>query len=166
MSQVERDYYMNLLKKMIIAISILNLISLGSCNNLPEENQNWVIVTKKQSEETGMASWLVNRDGFWTPSAEDILKLEERLAAYLSQNSIYFFQQPPVWERLDEYYRQYIGLTRGGKKIIYGNFFCDPMGLDWQETFVAVEDGGDCYFQVEYDVEGRFFIKLMVNGVS
>ncbi len=157
---------MNLSRKRIVAISILLLISLGSCNNLPEKNQDWVIVTKKQSEETGMASWLVNREGFWTPSAEDILKLEEGLAAYLSQNSSYFFLQPPVWESLEDYQRQYIGLERGGIQIIYGNFFCDSLGLDWQETFVVVEDGGDCYFQVEYNVESGFFIKLIVNGVS
>jgi hypothetical protein len=165
MSHVERDY-MNFPKKRIIAICILLLISLGSCSNLPEENQNWVIITKNQSEKTGMASWLVNRDSFWTPSAEDILQLEESLTEYLSQNSIYFIQQPPVWERLDEYHRQYVGLERGGKKIIYGNFFCDSMGLDWRETFIVVIDGGECYFQIEYDVEDMIFIMLMVNGVS
>ncbi len=166
MGQVERENYMNLPKKMIIVLGIFLSIALGSCNNLTEENQDWVIVTKKQSEETGMASWLVNRDGFWTPSPDDILKLEETLVAYLSKKSSYFYQQPPVWERLDEYQRQYVGLERDGKQIIYGNFFCDSMSLDWQKTFVVVIDGGDCYFQVEYDVEGGLFIMLAVNGVS
>jgi len=157
---------MNWLIKMIIAINILLMISLGSCNNLPEGNQNWMIVTKKQADETGMASWLVRSDGFWIPSADEIIKLEEDLTGYLSQNSSYFFSQPPAWERLDEYQRQYVGLERESKQIIYGNFFCDNLGLDWQETFVVVDDGGDCYFQVEYDMESGLFIMLMVNGVS
>jgi hypothetical protein len=71
-----------------------------------------------------------------------------------------------VWERLDEYQRQYIGLERNGKQIIYGNYFCDNMGKNWRSEIVFVLDGGDCYFQVEYDVESGTFTKLLVNGES
>ena len=168
-----------------LAIGILLLINLAACDALPDDkppvdipltataksptavaNQNWVIVTKEQAEETGIASWLVESDGFWAPSADDIFKLEEGLAEYLSQNSSYFYRQPPVWERLDEYQRQYIGLERGGRQIIYGNFFCNNLGMDWRKKLVIVDDGGDCFFQIEYDVESEVFIKLLVNGVS
>ena len=69
-----------------------------------------------------------------------------------------------MWERLDEYQRQYIGLERGGKEIIYGNFFCDNGGVDWRQKFLFMIDGGECYFQVEYDVESGLFIKLRING--
>jgi hypothetical protein len=169
-----------------LAIVILLFINLAACSALPDDkppvdisstatpnnlesptggvNQNWVIVTRKQAEE--IASWLGGSGGFWTPSADDIFKLEERLAEYLSQNSSYFYRQPPVWEQLDEYQRQYIGLERGDRQIIYGNFFCNNLGMDWRQKLVIVEDGGDCYFQVEYDVESEVFIKLLVNGVS
>ena len=162
------------------------LISLVSCSILPDEkmsfdipstatpnslesptveaNQSWVIVTKEQAEE--IASWLGGSGGFWTPSADDIFKLEEGLAEYLSQNSSYFYRQPPVWEQFDEYQRQYIGLERGGRQIIYGNFFCNNLGMDWRKKLVIVDDGGDCYFQVEYNVEDGAFIMLIVNGVS
>jgi len=127
-------------------------------------DQNWVIITKKHAEETGVSSWLVESDGFWTPSVDDILKLEGKIAGYLSQNSSYFYHQPPVWERLDEYQRQYVGLEREGRLIIYGNYFCNSGGVDWQQKLVVVIDGGECFFQVEYDVESGFFIKLLVNG--
>lgn len=179
---------MNLINKFKIAIGILLLIILVSCNAGPGEkssvetpvtattrtlesptlevNQNWMIVTKEQAEETGIASWLVESDGFWTPSEDDIFKLEEGLAEYLSQNSSYFFSQPPAWERLNEYQRQFIGLERGGRQIIYGNYFCNSGGVNWWEKLVIVEDGGDCFFQIEYDVESEMFIKLLVNGVS
>jgi len=86
---------MNLRNKLNLAMGILLLIFLVSCSTLPlesptvEVNQNWVIVTKEQAEE--IASWLGGSGGFWTPSADDIFKLEERLAEYLSQNSSYFF---------------------------------------------------------------------------
>jgi hypothetical protein len=48
--------------------------------------------------------------------------------------------------------------------LILGNFFCDSAGVDWRENLVSIEDGGDCYFQVEYDVDRGFFILLLVNG--
>lgn len=127
------------------------------------ENQYWVIFTQERAEEMGIAPWLVKADDFWTPSADDILKLEEGLAEYLSRNSGAFSSQPPAWERLDEYRRQYLGYEIGGKKIIYGNFFCSQED-QWRGELILVMDGGDCYFQVEYDVASREFIKLLVNG--
>jgi hypothetical protein len=166
-----------------LVIGIVLLINLAACDALsgdkppvdipltvPAEsptavaNQNWVIVTKEQAEE--IASWLGGSGGFWTPSVDDIIKLEEKIAEHLSQNSSQFYSQPPVWERLDEYQRQYIGLERGDRQIIYGNYFCNNGGVNWREKLVVVDDGGDCFFQVEYDVEGEVFIKLLVNGVS
>lgn len=168
--QVEGWYEMKLWKKLNLAMGILLLISLVSCSDPPlesptlEVDQNWVIVTREQAEGMGVASWLVGSGNFWTPSVDDILKLEEKIAEYLSQNSNQFYRQPTVWERLDEYQRQFIGLERGGRQIIYGNFFCNNIGMDWRKILVIVDDGGDCYFQVEYDVESGLFIKLMVNG--
>jgi hypothetical protein len=164
-------------------ISILFLLNMIACSVLSGENpsvdspptkpsqsppvtddQNWVIFTEEQAEEMELASWLVDSDGFWTPSVDDILNLEEKIVEYLSQNSSYFYRQPPVWERLHEYQRQYIGLERGGRKIIYGNYFCNSGGVDWQQKLVIVIDGGECFFQIEYDVESELFIKLLVNG--
>ena len=113
-----------------------------------------------------IGSWLAESDGLWTPSVDDILKLEEILPEYLSQNSSQFYRQPPVWQRLDEYQRQYIGLERGEKQIIYGNYFCNNSGVDWQQNLVLVEDGGECFFHVEFDVDSGEFIKLRVNGES
>ena len=168
-----------------LVIGMLLLINLAACNTLPRDkppvdipltateesptavaNQSWMIVTEEYAEEKGIASWLAEGDGYWTPSEDDILKLEEKIGEYLSQNPSQFYRQPPVWERLDEYQRQYIGIERGDKQIIYGNYFCDSGRVNWREELVIVEDGGDCFFQIEYDVESEVFIKLLVNGVS
>jgi len=171
-----------------LAIGILLLIGLTSCNVLPGEkppidtppaataesresptameNRNWVIITKERAVELGIASWLLESDGFWTPSVDDIEKLEGEITEYLSQNPDEFYRQPPVWQRFDEYQRQYIGLERGGRQIIYGNYFCNSGSVNWRQDLVVVEDGGDCFFQVEYDVESGLFIKLLVNGES
>ena len=44
-----------------------------------------------------------------------------------------------------------------------GNYFCSDEA-NWRQELVMVIDGGECYFQVEYDVEGGLFTKLLVNG--
>ena len=51
-------------------------------------------------------------------------------------------------------------------QIIFGNFFCSYQGFDWQTNLLFVEDGGDCFFQVEYDVSNGAFIAIWVNGES
>ena len=129
---------------------------------------NWVIFSAKQAGkiQEEIASWLFDSESYWTPSADEISEIEDEIAGYLDQNSKEFYWEPPVWERLDEYQRQYIGLMRGGKRIIYGNYFCDSGKQNWRQDFVFAIDGGECYFQVEYDVESGLFIKLRVNGES
>lgn len=179
---------MKIRNKINLATVILILINTISCTTLPDgkptveisptatvkrlenptalSNQNWVIFPKERSEEMGVASWLVESDELWTPTEDEILRLEGEIAGYLSQNSNLFYHQPPVWQRLDEYQRQYIGFERGGAQFIYGNYFCNNLGIKWREELVIVEDGGECYFQVEYDVESGLFIELRVNGES
>jgi len=119
-----------------LVIGILLLINLAACDALPGDkppvdipltatadsptavtNQNWVVISKERAEEMRVASWLVEGVGYWTPSEDNILKLEEKIGEYLSQNPSQFYRQPPVWERLDEYQRQYIGLERTGRRL-------------------------------------------------
>ena len=90
--------------------------------------------------------------------------IEGGLAEYLRQNSNGFNRQPPVWEQLDNYQHQYIGYEKNGKRIIYGNYFCDNLGKDWKQEIVMVLDGGDCFFKVEYDVDSGEFVRLRVYG--
>jgi hypothetical protein len=115
----------------------------------------------------GIGTWLSSdKDfgGYWTPTDEDILSLEGKLESFLRQNAESFRRQPPVWEQLDNYKRQYVGLTIKGKPVIYGNFFCTDTGLDWKEEWIFVLDGGDCFFQLQFDVESGTLTALMVNG--
>lgn len=130
-------------------------------------SKSWVIFPEGRAEEMGLGSWVASAadfGGYWTPSEEDVLKLEGQLAAFLSQNSTAFQRQPPVWEQLENYKRQYAGVTIQGRRVIYGNFFCSEDGMDWKEDWVFVLDGGDCYFQLQFDVESGTFSKLTVNG--
>ena len=131
----------------------------------------WVIFPAEQAREQGIGEWFVQNGQtaeYWTPSEDDILELENRLSSYLQQtNSDRFDQQKtPIWERLDEYNRQYIGIILDGKQVIYANYFCDSLETDWKDDFVFVLDGGDCFFQFKYDVDSAEFFDLQVNGVA
>ena len=136
----------------------------------PISGQGWVIFSSEYAEETmHRGAWLAqNRtvDGYWAPSADDIKELEKNLVEYLRQNADEFNQQPPVWERLDEYQRQYIGVISNKDKIIYGSYFCSNSGLPWQQELLEFSDGGECYFQILYDKDRGQFIVLRVNGES
>jgi hypothetical protein len=125
--------------------------------------------------------------GFWTPSLPEIMKMEERLPTYLREQLDAAPAsrrgargrgaagrrvapeppppaKPPLWKRAFAYKRQYVGLVKAGRHVIWGNFFCTPPRADWRHEPAMVDDGGDCYFQVEYDVDTGRFSGLMVNG--
>jgi hypothetical protein len=103
---------------------------------------------------------------YWTPAQEDVQPLEERLAAFVQKAAP--ARSPELWKKLDGYKRQYVGLVLAGRKVIYANFVCTSVVEEsfpnWQSQPVQVDDGGDCFFQVDYDVESGEFSNLMVHG--
>lgn len=130
-----------------------------------------VIFTADQAEEMGLDSWVGSGlpfDGYWTPTEADVLALEDGVEAYLDSRGEQFYdRQPPVEEWLPEFGRQYVGIVENGRQIIYANYFCDTDSFSyWQEDLVLVLDGGDCYFQLYYDVAANEHYGLMVNGMA
>lgn len=148
----------------IVFLSILMVLVVG-CT--PSPNPLWTIFTDAQAEQMGIGSWVASDaefGGYWTPAEEDIQALEGKLDSFLRENAELFSRQPPVWEQLSDYQRQYAGVIINDKRVIYGNFFCTETGVDWREEWVFVLDGGDCFFQLQFDVETKIFIGLTVNG--
>lgn len=160
-----------LIKRLFLFLSFSLAVQLVACSSSaqPIQGKQWVIFPAEQAGEQGLGEWLLANGQtveYWTPSESDILALEDGLAAYLQNSSNHFYEETPVWERLSEYNRQYIGMVLDGKKIIYANYFCDSVETDWRKDFVFVLDGGDCFFQFKYDVDGTEFFDLQVNGVA
>ncbi|HKU52107.1 MAG TPA: hypothetical protein VJQ25_06555 [Nitrospira sp.] len=156
---------------LILFSIILTLHSVAACsaNAQPLQGERWVIFPAKEAKAQSLGDWLATNGQtaeYWTPSEDNVLALENGLGSYLEQsNSESFNQQPlPIWERLDEYNRQYIGILLDNKKVIYANYFCDSSQIDWRKDFVFVMDGGDCFFQFKYDVDSAEFFDLQVNG--
>ena len=132
------------------------------------QGEHWTIFPEQQARKLGVAGWVTTSGhtaDYWTPAQESVFALEDGVAVFLQENSDRFYEQgTPVWERLDEYNRQYIGLTVDGRKFIYANFFCDDAAKDWRKDFVLVMDGGSCFFQFKYDPRKGEFFDLRVNG--
>lgn len=99
---------------------------------------------------------------FWEPSRDDVMRFEEGIADYLREARDP--RSPELWRKLGDYKRQYVGLIEDGRKVIYANFFCTAFEKDWMSSPIAVEDGGDCFFQIKYEIEARRYRDLYING--
>lgn len=102
--------------------------------------------------------------GYWTPVESDVRAFEAGLVAFLQEAAP--AASPDLWQKQQTYKRQYAGLIREGRRLIYASFFCDTMGEEWRRSPLFVADGGDCFFQLSYDAERKTYADLMINGES
>ena len=99
----------------------------------------------------------------WETTADDVAALEAALPAFLAGAD--HPRIDSITQRLAEYGRQYVGVEIDGEQRIFVNFFCDPAGFEnWRTVPVVVEDGGACYFQVEFVPATGAFVRFTVNG--
>lgn len=121
----------------------------------------------RQAPAPGEAAWL--------PSAEDVLALEAALPAALRPRPELremHYPGDPDWARApDGWRRQYVGIVRGGRRFIYGNFLpkrpeegVEFGAADWRSVPIPVCDGGPVFFGVEYDVDAGRFTQIAFNG--
>jgi hypothetical protein len=114
-------------------------------------------------------------EGRWTPEAADIARLEAALPAAVRDRAEIrrsHYRPDPDWARVPEgWRRQYVGLVRGGRRFIYGNFFPrrDAVAVafpipDWRTEPSQICDGGAVFFGAEYDVEAGGFTQIAFNG--
>jgi hypothetical protein len=156
-----------------IHLSVIGLalaLSITGCNLTitpppqPATNPNGVIFSVEQTQANLDVVWPAPT-GVWLPSAADVAKLEAELPAFLqSAESEWLKPDPPIWERVPDYMRQYLGIVENGEEVIYANFFCSIDDMDWHNEFVFVLDGGDCFFSVKYNPQTGEFFDLSVNG--
>jgi hypothetical protein len=155
--------------KQVSMFVLAALLLLTSCSAPAQtiQGEHWVIFSETLAEEQQLGTSFLFGDEpieYWTPSEQDVIAIENGLVAYLEQNAERFYVRDiPVWERLDDYNRQYVGVIIDNRRIVYANYFCDSV-VDWEKEFVIVMDGGDCFFQFQFDVDTAEFFELQVNG--
>lgn len=119
----------------------------------------------------------VNPVEFWSPSAEDIARMEaQMLPALLTYEQLsdgVGYPARPLEEALPDYGRHYFGyFNTDGEAVIYASFFCNASVEQLLEEARLLEEGslfvggGDCYFQIHYNTDTDEYFGLSVNGVS
>jgi hypothetical protein len=126
-----------------------------------EEFEGVIIPREKAGDFMKAFSGLAEKEA-WTPGRDSVIKLEERIESYLKKAAAQ--RSPNLWSKLKKYKRQYVGVMRNGRKVIFANFFCDAFDADWKTNPVAVDDGGDCFFNLLYDPGSSAFSDLQING--
>jgi hypothetical protein len=118
-------------------------------------------------------------EGVWTPSAEDIARLEPTLFSLVNDELRREGDQYGP-RTAASYYRQYGGLIVGGRRIIYINGVVNleqrmiamseitrnHRSLDWRTQTFLLCDGGTTTFGVEYDVATHSFQNFQFNGYA
>lgn len=103
-------------------------------------------------------------EGFWPPTAQDIQQLESILPRFLAAQHLR--DGAPLNLRRTQslnYYKQYAGFLRNGRKMIYLNASSE-ISTTWLQEATIVCDGGEAFFGVEYDVESGQWSDFQFNG--
>ncbi len=116
---------------------------------------------------------------YWTPAKEDVLKAEAALYNYLKTETPKLIapnayedygikDYGKIWEQLDFYKRQYVGIVINNRKKIFFNCFATwvIVGDEWKNepTFPDVQGGGIYLFQLSYDITTNSFEKLYIKN--
>jgi hypothetical protein len=98
--------------------------------------------------------------GHFTPTEAEARKFEAGLVAFLAKARPP--EDPDLARKAGRYVRQYTGGARDGRRFLFVTFACreDP---GWGERLVDINDGGSCYFDVEYDLDASAYTHVMVH---
>ena len=126
--------------------------------------------------------WLLKNYGYetWTPGKDDILIIEN-VIDHAIENDEFDFLEEPVKKYVDGYYKQYIPyINKEGDRVILLNALCELFEappsheeanqewkkIDWKNEYIAVDDGGWCYWHVTINVDKQEYEDFVVNGVG
>jgi hypothetical protein len=145
----------------IIIFTILFILT------LPAYAENFVVLPKEHARTIlGQCSRSApSYEGEWTPTKEQIDKLEANLDKLNKLVSNECCGNGKIEGKASDYTRQYVGIISNGKKLIYIN----ALGADLKVSInspAIVCDGGKSFWGAVYDPETGVFSQLAFNGVA
>lgn len=101
--------------------------------------------------------------GGWAPKRIDAERASDGVPAFLQATA------PKIAPKFSGYYGQIWGVTEKGIKTIRLSFSCSKEAFDvdkpgWTQQAIEVDDGGDCFFQVDFDPATSTYSRFRVNG--
>ena len=150
--------------KLLLVILVLGVAGCDRFEfDIPEPDahlRQQVIFSARSAEEQNLGIVTGESvDSYWTPSEFDVNAMFVALIQHLQATG-----ETEIRENYDTYQHQHFGYVVDGRQYIYGNYFCNDFGMDWQSSFISVNDGGDCFFQAIYDISANEIIELFING--
>jgi len=90
-----------------------------------------------------------------------LVSIVSLLTRYKKANP-YFRDECNIAKSLATYKRQYVGIQKGGERIIIVYFLLDPY-KEWQKKVSIIVDGGCSYFSLEYFIKLKSVKNLYIN---
>ena len=95
------------------------------------------------------------------PSRSNISDMEKRLPDFLQHHTA-------LKRSITEDYKQYVGITRAGRRLVFLSAFSIPPGASpvrgWQSKPIIWGGGGDTVWCIQYDPQQKLFEGFQVNG--
>jgi len=149
---------------MYLSVLVLSTIVLGACQLIQApsviKGADFVGVIFPASTAGPL---YVGETGFWTPTPTDVQALESGLENFLTAANDPRLDTE-LFTRLPTYTRQYVGIVEDGQQKIYALYYCNFPITDLQKSVQFVSDGGNCFFQLKYNIQDERFSELMING--
>ena len=161
---------------LFIACSLM-LSGVGLAEQLVPSERTAIFPKTKAPELIRMVSDRVppGITGYWTPSEKDLAGVEDTLIAYLRSQKV---AEKKDWK---EYRRQVAGVMCGEGTCIFIYYFYYDRGIaedlvkqktagydsdSWRRMPHVVDDGGEAFFRVLYDLQKKRFVWYECNGLG
>jgi hypothetical protein len=108
--------------------------------------------------------WIHVKGGAWDPDESVLTTLNAGIRSYVESEATRQNAKLSDWGK---YRFQYQGQMRGKRRVVLVNAFCHSFGDERLELeFFLVDDGGPCFFTLEYDPDTHEFHSLRFNGYA
>ena len=162
--------------EMNIRLSIIILIfSIVSCAETTTSENVTVLLNQSGSE------WFrYGEMKMWKPNQADINIAENTIPKVIEDNKT-DYDVKEIYQNIDDYYFQLVPyLDKNNRKIIYVNSLCksfveNPIPnsetkeqkteIEWKSHLFNVDDGYNCFWQVQLDIEKETYFDFSVNGI-
>jgi hypothetical protein len=125
-------------------------------------------------------SWIVENGKSFTPTREDLLKIEKVILKGISEQNPQREEYYNALKKnnpdstidirdfildLKNYKRQYVcAINHKGEKIVWVNCFCNSNGKNPKKQIISVNDGGNCFFGLYINLTNETYYDFIING--
>lgn len=158
--------------KLRLTYIILIIITAISCN-YPIDSKT--VLLKNQNKNS---SFPYNQNETWTPTRSQLQVTNDIITQLIKENESDFKTYTDNGN-YQNYYKQLIPyLSENGDHMIYLNALCSTFvkspipyqkvnekgEIGWESYFYVVDDGGNCFWQAQLNIDKKEYSQLSING--